>query len=53
MANEAQKMVEWVKATFGVIRVVAAKAKLFDEKVHDDKKPSSSQMVRILTDFAE
>ncbi len=53
MAEEAQKMVEQVKATFGETRMAAAKAKLFDEKVHDKKKPSNSQMVRILTDFAK
>ena len=42
-----------MKATFGETGMAVAKAKLFDEKVHDEKKPSSSRMVRILTDFAE
>ncbi len=53
MAEEAQKMVEQVKATFRETEMAAAKAKLFDEKVHDKKKPFGSRMVRILTNFAE
>ncbi len=42
-----------MKATFGETGMAAAKAKLFDEKVYDKKKPSGSWMVKILTDFAE
>ncbi len=42
-----------MKATFGETRTALTKAKLFDERVHEEKKLSGSRMVRILNDFAE
>ncbi len=53
MADESQKMVERVKVTFGKIGMAAAKAKLFNEKVYEENKPSGSRIVRILSDFAK
>jgi hypothetical protein len=46
-------MMEQVKATFGETGTALTKAKLFDERVHEEKKLSGSRMVRILNDFAE
>ena len=53
MADETQKVMTLVKATFEEIGTAVAKAKLFDEGVLKEKKLSGSRMVRILTDFAE
>jgi hypothetical protein len=53
MAEDTRKVAEQVKATFGETGMVAAKAKLFDEGVLQDKKLSGSRIVRILGDFAE
>ncbi len=53
IAEDARQMMEQVKVTFGETRTALTKAKLFDKRVHEEKKLSSSRMVRILNDFAE
>jgi hypothetical protein len=53
MAEESHKIAERVKATFGETGTAATKAKLFDEKMHEEKKLSGSRMIRILSDFTE
>ena len=53
MAEETRATAEQVKAALGDPGMVVAKAKLFDEKVHEEKKLSGSRIVRILDDYAE
>jgi hypothetical protein len=53
MAEETRKLAEQVRATVGESGSALAKAKLFDEKVQEDKKISGSRVIRILTDFSE
>lgn len=53
MAKESRKIAERVKTTFGETGTAVTKAKLFDEKMHEEKKLSGSRMVRILNDFAK
>lgn len=53
IAKETRRLAEQVKAVFGETGSAATKAKLFDEKVLEDKKVSGARMVRILSDFAE
>ncbi len=52
MADETQKVAERIKATVGESGTALAKAKLFDEKVLEEKKLSGSRMIRILADFS-
>ena len=53
MAEETRKIAEQVKGTLGQPGMAVTKARLFDEKVLEEKKLSGSRMVQILTDFAE
>jgi len=53
MAEETRKVAEQVKATFGETGTVVAKAKLFDERVQEKKKLSSTRIIWILTNFSE
>jgi len=53
MAEETRKIAKQVKATLGEPGVAITKAKLFDEKMHEEKKLSGSRIVRILSDFAK
>jgi hypothetical protein len=53
IAEDARKVMEQVKATFGETGTAVTRAKLFDERVHEEKKLSGTRIVRILGDFAD
>jgi hypothetical protein len=53
IAMNVLKVSERIRATVGQPGEAVSKAKLFDAKVHEDKKLSGSRILRILSDFAE
>jgi len=52
MNCEIVRVAEKVRSTLGQPGDAVAKARLFDEKVHEDKKLSGSRIVRILADYS-